>query len=83
MEEVFADPQVQHREMVQEVAHPLLGTLRLPGLPIKLSESPGAILRHPPLLGEHTTEVLEGLGYSQSDIADMLARAVARSTGGP
>lgn len=69
MQHLFADPQVRHRKMVAEVPHPTIGTLRLAGIPIKYSETPGAIRRHPPLLGEHTVEVLsEVLGLSAVEI---------------
>jgi formyl-CoA transferase len=61
MQHLFADPQVKHRGMIAEVPHPTIGTLRLGGIPIKYSETPGAIRRHPPLLGEHTDEVLTGV----------------------
>ncbi len=60
MEHLFADPQVIHRNMIAEVPHPTIGTLKLTGIPIKYSETPGSIRRHPPLLGEHTDEVLTG-----------------------
>lgn len=59
MEHLFADPQVRHRDMVAEVPHPTIGTLRLAGIPIKYSETPGSIRLHPPLLGQHTDEVLK------------------------
>lgn len=69
MEHLFADPQVQHRDMIAEVPHPTIGTLRLTGIPIKCSETPGTIRRHPPLLGEHTDEVLtETLEYTAEQI---------------
>ncbi len=56
--QVFADPQVLAREMLVELPHPELGTFKTTGLPVKLSATPGAILRSPPLHGEHTDEVL-------------------------
>ena len=69
MEHLYDDPQVKHRKMIAEVPHPTIGTLRLGGIPIKYSETPGSIRRHPPLLGEHTDEVLsEALGYSPEKI---------------
>jgi formyl-CoA transferase len=74
MQHLFADPQVRHRDMIAEVPHPTIGTLRLTGIPIKYSETPGAIRLHPPLLGEHTTEVLTGvLSYSSDQIKELQA----------
>jgi formyl-CoA transferase len=69
MQHLFADPQVVHRDMIAEVPHPTIGTLRLAGIPIKYSETPGTIRSAPPLLGEHTDEILaEVLGYSTEKI---------------
>jgi formyl-CoA transferase len=61
MESLFADPQVRHREMIEEVPHPTIGTLRLAGLPVKYGATPGRVRSAPPLLGEHTDEVLSEL----------------------
>ncbi|HET7731109.1 MAG TPA: CoA transferase [Usitatibacter sp.] len=66
--EMLADPQVAAREMVVEVQHPVAGRTRALGLPIKFSETPGEITRAAPLLGQHTREVLAGLGYSAAEI---------------
>jgi formyl-CoA transferase len=69
MEHLFADPQIQHRGMIAEVPHPTIGTLRLTGVPVKYTETPGSVRLHPPTLGEHTDEVLtEVLGYSHEKI---------------
>ena len=80
MEHLFADPQVQHRDMIAEVPHPTIGTLRLTGLPIKFSETRGRIRLHPPLLGEHTDEVLaDVLGYPSERIEKLKAEGVVAS----
>ena len=60
--DVFADPQVIHREMLLEMPHPTLGSIKQTGLPLKFSVTPGGLDRHPPLLGEHNREILAGLG---------------------
>ena len=67
--QVFADPQVLHNGMLQERPHPVHGTVKLLGIPINLSETPGEIRRVPPLLGEHTDDVLQEAGYSSAEIA--------------
>jgi len=72
--DVFADPQVLAREMLVELPHAERGVFRTTGLPVKLSETPGAIRRAPPLHGEHTAEVLAEAGYAAHEIA-ALARA--------
>jgi len=59
--EVFAHPQAQARDMILESEHPTAGTVRLTGFPYKLSQTPAEIHRPPPLLGEHTEEVLTTL----------------------
>jgi formyl-CoA transferase len=74
MQRLFADPQVLHRSMLAEVPHPTIGMLRLAGVPIKYSETPASIRRPPPLLGEHTDQILaEVLGYPSEQI-DALRR---------
>ena len=71
--EVFSDPQLLHRKMLVEMAHPTLGLIKQTGIPIKFSLTPGGLDRHPPLLGEHNGELLKELGYSDADI-DRLAQ---------
>jgi crotonobetainyl-CoA:carnitine CoA-transferase CaiB-like acyl-CoA transferase len=69
LDEVFSDPQVAAREMVARVEHATIGTLQLLGIPVKLSETPGAIRTAPPALGQHTAAVLgDDLGLSPSEI---------------
>ena len=67
--QVFANPQVTAREMVIEGSHPVLGTTRTLGSPIKLSTTPPDPTRRAPLLGEHTSEVLSEAGFTESEIA--------------
>jgi crotonobetainyl-CoA:carnitine CoA-transferase CaiB-like acyl-CoA transferase len=57
-DEVFTDPQILAREMVQEIEHPAAGLIRTLGNPIKMSRTKPAIRRPAPLLGEHTAEIL-------------------------
>jgi len=69
LSEVFADPQVRAQQMVIEVEHPGHGPVKMTGFPVKLSETPCAV-RHPaPELGQHTEEVLRGLGWDDARIA--------------
>ncbi len=63
VEETFADPQVQARQMVVDVEDPRYGSARQAGVAIKLSETPGQLRSLGPLVGEHTDEVLQSLGY--------------------
>ncbi|MDB5059395.1 MAG: Formyl-CoA transferase [Chloroflexi bacterium] len=73
VDQVFDDPQVLAREMVQHIAHPTAGTIGMVGFPFKFSENPPGIDRHPPLHGEHTDELLQELGYSMEDITRLRA----------
>ena len=68
--ELFADPQVAARAMVAEIEHRTIGPLRMLGVPIKLSDTPGAVRTAPPTLGEHTDAVLRNdLGLTPEVIA--------------
>ena len=58
IDDVFRDPQAQHRDLRITMAHPLQRELSLVASPLRLSESPVAYRRPPPMLGEHTDEVL-------------------------
>jgi crotonobetainyl-CoA:carnitine CoA-transferase CaiB-like acyl-CoA transferase len=67
--EVFADPQVREREMTVQMPHPLAGSVRLVASPMKFSATPIQYRRPPPLLGEHTDELLREFGFDEADIA--------------
>ena len=69
MNEVFADPQVQHLGIVQPVEHPTLGRLDLVGQAVTLSRTPSKLRSATPERGEHTDEVLRELGYDVDTVA--------------
>jgi crotonobetainyl-CoA:carnitine CoA-transferase CaiB-like acyl-CoA transferase len=67
-DEVVADPQVQARDMIVEMRHPVHGTVKQFGQPIKLSDTPGTMRSAAPFSGEHTDQVLGELGMAAADI---------------
>ena len=69
--ETFQDPQVVARDMVVDIEDSRYGTIRQAGVAIKLSETPGSIRHVGPVLGEHTDTVLEALGYSVAERAQL------------
>ena len=69
-----SDPQALAREMVVETAHPTAGKVKSIGLPIKFSETPGAVTRPAPVLGQHTREVLREHGFSDAETDEMAAQ---------
>ncbi len=71
VDEVFQDPQVVHRQMVIEVEDPIGGRLKQIGTPIKLSDTPPRVRCPAPRLGEHTDEILAGLGYSDAELKSL------------
>jgi crotonobetainyl-CoA:carnitine CoA-transferase CaiB-like acyl-CoA transferase len=72
--QVFDDPQVQARGMRVEMPHPTAGMVPLVGSPMRFSETPVEYRRHPPLLGEHSAEVLaDWLGLGEAEIEDLRA----------
>ena len=77
IDQVFHAPQVIAREMVVEIPHPTAGTLRMAGLPVKFSGTPASIRLAPPLLGQHTAEVLRSwLRLDDSAIDDLKSKGV-------
>jgi crotonobetainyl-CoA:carnitine CoA-transferase CaiB-like acyl-CoA transferase len=78
VDQALDDPQVRDREMIVERPHPELGTVRLLGLPVKLSSTPGDIWRVPPALGEHTDEVLREIGFDDAELTRLRAEGVIK-----
>ena len=76
LQELFADPQIHAREMVAQLEHATIGPLRMLGIPVKLSDTPGAVRTPPPRLGQHTDDVLQELGLSAAAIADLRRQKV-------
>lgn len=73
--EVLADPQLIAREMIVPLRHDAAGTIRVLGIPPKLSDTPGQIRTPPPMLGEHTDTILHELGFDDARIAALRASA--------
>ncbi len=75
--DVFADVQVQHCRLVEEVAHPLLGTLKQLANPVSMDSLGGSSVRTPPpLLGEHTRAVLSDYGLAKNEIESLVVEGV-------
>lgn len=77
VDQVFKAPQVLHREMLVEVEHPTAGTMPMAGIPVKFSATPASVRLPPPLLGQHTEEVLESwLGMNDKEISELKRKTV-------
>ncbi len=73
VDKIVNDPQIKSRDMIVEVEHPVAGHLKMPGVPIKMSASPGEVKTPAPLLGQHTNELLqEMLGWDVKTIEEKL-----------
>ena len=69
--EILEDPHIHARQMVAELTHPQYGPLRVLGIPIKLSDTPGIVENAPPMFGEHNRDVLQKLGFTEKEVAEL------------
>ena len=76
LEEVFEDPQVEILQMHRTITHPIKGEVHLASPGVSLSDTPLEWELAPPMLGEHTDEVLVGLGYDTDEIASLYAKSI-------
>jgi crotonobetainyl-CoA:carnitine CoA-transferase CaiB-like acyl-CoA transferase len=76
--EVFDDPQIVARGVVQEIDHPQLGTMRLARNPVLLDRDGPELVRPAPMLGQHSEEVLRELGLSGDAIAALAGAGITR-----
>ena len=71
IDEVLVDPQASVRGLFVEVDHPMTGTVKYPGRPFIMEETPWVLRRPAPLLGQHNAEVLEELGYGPEELVTL------------
>jgi len=77
--QVFNDPHLLAREFFWEAPHPTLGSVRQIGSPMRLAETPARRDRAGPLFGEDSEAVVRGLGYSEQEVAAMVADGVVKT----
>jgi crotonobetainyl-CoA:carnitine CoA-transferase CaiB-like acyl-CoA transferase len=77
IDQVFAAPQVRHRDMLVEVDHPSAGKVKMAGIPVKFSVTPASVRLPPPLLGQHSADVLSSwLGMTIEEIDRLKQKSV-------
>ncbi|MFH1382686.1 MAG: CoA transferase [Chloroflexota bacterium] len=75
-EQVLEDPQILANDMIVTVDHPVTGKTRMIGIPIKLSRTPGKVKSAPPVLDQHTDEILKDFGYTDEQIAELKKKEI-------
>lgn len=80
VEDVVRDPQIRHNRMIVPVQHPELGTIEVTGMPIRFYGTPCSIEKHPPMLGEHTRQILHELGYADKEIDALIVSGLSADT---
>jgi len=76
LKEVFEEPQVKHLGIAKDVRTQSQKTIRLVGQPVSLSRTPSAIVAPPPMLGEHTDEILAEFGFGKDEIGKLHAAKI-------
>jgi formyl-CoA transferase len=76
VKEMFEDPQVQHLKIAQNIETTPFGATQMLGQPVTLSRTPSSLVQRPPERGEHTSEVLNDLGFSAEQIEDLSNRNI-------
>ncbi|MEZ2389530.1 CaiB/BaiF CoA transferase family protein [bacterium RCC_150] len=78
VDQALNDPQVLARGMVADLQHPTVGALKVVGCPVRLTRTPPSVRTAPPVLGQHTDEVLSHLGFSSTDIDALRSAGVVQ-----
>ncbi len=78
--QMHQDPQVLHREMIVEQTHPVAESVKTIGLPVKFSETPGAVTLPAPVLGEHSKVILKEFQYSDQDIQKLSDKGIIKQS---
>ena len=82
VEDIVNSEQIKERDMIRHVQAPY-GDIQLLGTPFRMSETPGDVRLHPPMLGEHTQEILESLGFSREEIKKMVSEGTINVEASP
>lgn len=76
IDQILNHPHTKAREMMIPIQHPTIENLQVPGFPVKMGDTPQSVRYYPPLLGEHTEDVLSELGYSTEDIQRLKTKQI-------